>query len=493
MSQPLDTLIIGAGTAGLAALREVRKRTDRYLIVNEGPWGTTCARVGCMPSKALIEAANAFHRRHAFEAFGLRGAQGLSADIAAVLQRVRALRDQFVAGALQATDTLGAARMAGRATVLGPNAVDIDGTPYATRSIIIATGSRPRVPDEWLAFGDRILTTDTLFEQPTLGPRVAVIGMGVIGVEIAQALARLGIEVAAFTTGNTLAGLKDPTLNAELAAVLKQEMLLHTGAPAELREVPGGSEVSSGPNRVVVDQVIAVMGRVPNIEHLGLETLGVPLNPRGMPAVNPQTQQIGDLPVFLAGDANAQVPLLHEAADEGHIAGINAMACALTPAAAPAAAPAAIPTPPTPTRFQRRTPLAIVFCDPQVAMVGKRLADLDSAHTVTGTVRFTNQGRARAAQRNHGRLHVYADRATGRLQGAEMCAPAAEHLAHLLALAVQQKLTVHQLLGMPFYHPVLEEGLRTALRDAARQLADAANAPESDLASCPAIGVPALE
>ena len=497
MSQPLDTLIIGAGTAGLAALREVRKRTDRYLIVNEGPWGTTCARVGCMPSKALIEAANAFHRRHAFEAFGLRGAQGLTADIAAVLQRVRALRDQFVAGALQATDTLGAARMAGRATVLGPNAVDIDGTPYATRSIIIATGSRPRVPDEWLAFGDRILTTDTLFEQPTLGPRVAVIGMGVIGVEIAQALARLGIEVAAFTTGNTLAGLKDPTLNAELAAVLKQEMLLHTGAPAELREVPGGIEVSSGPNRVVVDQVIAAMGRVPNIEHLGLETLGVPLNQRGMPAVNPQTQQIGDLPVFLAGDANTHAPLLHEAADEGHIAGINAMACALTPAAAPAAgpaaAPAAIPTPPTPTRFQRRTPLAIVFCDPQVAMVGKRLADLDSAHTVTGTVNFENQGRARAAQRNRGALHVYADRATGRLQGAEMCAPAAEHLAHLLALAVQQKLTVHQLLGMPFYHPVLEEGLRTALRDAARQLADAANAPESDLASCPAIGVPALE
>ena len=493
MSQPLDTLIIGAGTAGLAALREVRKRTDRYLIVNEGPWGTTCARVGCMPSKALIEAANAFHRRHAFEAFGLRGAEGLTADIAAVLQRVRALRDQFVAGALQATDTLGAARMAGRATVLGPNAVDIDGTPYATRSIIIATGSRPRVPDAWLAFGDRILTPDTLFEQPTLGPRVAVIGMGVIGVEIAQALARLGIEVAAFTTGNTLAGLKDPTLNAELAAVLKQEMLLHTGAPAELREVAGGIEVSSGPNRVVVDQVIAAMGRMPNIEHLGLETLGVPLNPRGMPAVNPQTQQIGDLPIFLAGDANAQVPLLHEAADEGHIAGINAMACALTPAAAPAAAPAAIPTPPTPTRFQRRTPLAIVFCDPQVAMVGKRLADLDSAHTVTGTVRFTNQGRARAAQRNRGALHVYADRATGRLQGAEMCAPAAEHLAHLLALAVQQKLTVHQLLGMPFYHPVLEEGLRTALRDAARQLADAANAPESDLASCPALGVPALE
>ena len=217
MPQPLDTIIIGAGTAGLAALREVRKRTDRYLIVNEGPWGTTCARVGCMPSKALIEAANAFHRRHSFEEFGLRGASALTADLPAVLQRVRALRDDFVAGATQATDGLGSAQMSGRATLLGPRAVDIDGTAYATRSIIIATGSRPRVPDEWLAFGDRMLTTDTLFEQPSLGPRVAVIGMGPIGVELSQALARLGLEVAAFTTGHTLAGLSDPTLNAELA------------------------------------------------------------------------------------------------------------------------------------------------------------------------------------------------------------------------------------------------------------------------------------
>lgn len=471
MSQPLDTIIIGAGTAGLAALREVRKRTDRYIIVNEGPWGTTCARVGCMPSKTLIEAANAFHRRHAFEEFGMRGADELTVDIPAVLQRVRALRDDFVAGAIKATDNLGSARMAGRATLLGPRTVDIDGTPYSTKSIIIATGSRPSVPEEWLAFGDRMLTTDTLFEQPTLGPRIAVIGMGPIGVELSQALARLGLQVAAFTTGDTLAGLSDPTLNAELTALLKKEMVLHTGAPAELREVAGGIEVSSGSNRVVVDQVVAAMGRVPNIQYLGLETLGVPLDKRGMPTVDPQTQQIGDLPVFLAGDANTHTPLLHEAADEGHIAGMNALAD-------------------TPTRFKRRTPLGIVFCDPNIATVGQRVADMDRNQTVTGTVSYGNQGRARTAQRNHGRLYIYADKATGRLQGAEMCAPDAEHMAHLLALAIHQKLTVHDLLGMPFYHPTLEEGLRTALRDAARQLPEVR---ESDLAACKAIGVSALE
>ena len=316
-----------------------------------------------------------------------------------------------------------------------------------------------------------MLTTDTLFEQPTLGPRVAVIGMGPIGVEISQALARLGLQVAAFATSDTLAGLSDPALNAELTALLKKEMVLHTGARAELREVPGGIEVSSGPNRVVVDQVIAAMGRVPNIEHLGLETLGVPLDQRGLPSVNPKTQQIGDLPVFLAGDANTHAPLLHETADEGHIAGMNAMAA-------------------TPTHFQRRTPMGIVFCDPQIATVGQRLADMDPGHTITGSASYATQGRARTAQLNHGGIRLYADRATGQLLGAQLCAPHAEHLAHLLVLSIQQKLTVHDLLGMPFYHPTLEEGLRTALRDAARQ---SAGARESDLAACPAMGVPALE
>jgi len=279
---PLDTVIIGAGTAGLAALREVRKRSARFLIVNEGPWGTTCARVGCMPSKTLIEAANALHRRHQLQELGLRGGQALVADIPAVLQRVRDLRDDFVAGALRATDALAShQRVAGRAALLGPHAVDIDGTVHATRSIIVATGSRPKVPQEWLAFGDRILTTDTLFEQPTLGPRVAVIGMGPIGVEISQALARLGLEVAAFTTAPELAGLSDAQVNDVLVGALKKEMVLHTGAAAELREVAGGIEVRSGPNRVVVDQVVAALGRVPNTDFLGLETLGVPLDPRG--------------------------------------------------------------------------------------------------------------------------------------------------------------------------------------------------------------------
>lgn len=471
---PLDAIIVGAGSAGLAALREVHKRTDNFLLVNDGPYGTTCARVGCMPSKLLIEAANAFHRRHTFEAFGITGAAALAADLPAVLRRVRALRDDFVAGTVSVTDELGARSVAGRARLLGPTQVQVNGQTYHAKSIVLAPGSKPVLPAEWQALGARVLTTDTLFEQTTLGPRMAVMGMGPLGIEMAQALARLGMEVHGYATHDRLAGLGDPSVNAALHRALAGEFTLHTGAKATLHAASGGIEVRSGAHRTVVDQVLVAIGRRPQLAGLGLETLGVALDKQGMPPVHPQSLQVADLPVFLAGDAHALRPLLHEAVDEGHIAGMNALAHA-------------------PRCFQRRTPLAIVFSAPNAAVVGQGLAALqkqDGLHWVTGSVDFARQGRARAGQRNEGRLCVYADRASGRLLGAELCAPAGEHLAHLLALAIAQQLTVAQLLGMPFYHPVLEEGLRTALRDAARQLPPGS---ESDLAACDAIGAAALE
>ena len=470
MSQPLDVIILGAGSAGLAALREVRKRTDHWRIVNDGPWGTTCARVGCMPSKMLIEAANAYHARRALHTFGIEGADALRVDLPAVLRRVRALRDDFVAGTLAATDA-GERAISGHARLLDAQRVEVNGQVHTARRIIIATGSRPIVPEDWLAFGDRILTTDTLFEQPTLGPRVAVIGLGPLGVEIAQALARLGVEVMAFATGKSVAGLSDPAINDALLARLKDEFIVNVGDKAELREVVGGIQVTNGSATVVVDQVVAAMGRRPNLEHLGLDTLGVELDDKGRPPIDPCTLQVGDLPVFIAGDADGDRPLLHEAADEGHIAGLNALA-------------------PTPRGFARRTPLAITFSQPHAAVVGQRHADLPEGQWVGGTVDFARQGRARVAQCNHGRLNVYAEHGSGRLLGAELCAPAGEHMAHLLALAVEQRLTVHDLLRMPFYHPVLEEGLRTALRDAASRLPKAS---DSDLAACEAYGASALD
>jgi dihydrolipoamide dehydrogenase len=471
MSESYDVVIVGAGTAGLAALREVRKRTDNFVLINDGAWGTTCARVGCMPSKALIEAANAFHRRTSFDEFGIEGAEGVGIDIAAVLRRVRRLRDGFVSSTLKATSNLGERAISGPARLLGVGKLEVNGRVFHARSIILATGSHPVVPGRWSALGGKLLTTDTLFEQESLPPRMAVLGMGPVGVEMAQALSRLGIEITAFSENKNIARLSDPEVNAAAIHLLDEEFSLQTGEKADLHMDNNQLQVSTNTAEVACDAVLVALGRRPNTGGLGLETLGVELDEHGLPPVDPHTMQIGDLPVFLAGDANHQAPILHEAADGGHIAGINAMH-------------------PKPLSFRRRTPLAIVFSEPGIATVGKRFESLDSRQILIGTVCFETQGRARMAQRNHGILRLYAQRENGKLLGAEMVVPAAEPMAHLLAMAIDRSLTVQDMLRLPFYHPTLEEGLRTALRKISAQLPPCG---ESDLAGCAPLHAEALE
>ena len=467
-----DTIIVGAGTAGLSALREVRRYTDDFLLVNDGYWGTTCAANGCMPSKALIEAANAFHRRDAMDSFGIRGTEALHADIPAVLAHVRKLRDSFVAGPESVPSTLGDRAISGRARLLGPDCIAVNDHEIKARVIILAPGSQPIVPRDWAKFGDRILTTDTLFEQTDLPRRIAVIGMGAIGVEIAQALARLGITVAGFDAADGLAGIDDAKVLGAFHALLEREISLHLGAPAELEAQNKALRVTGAGDPFEADAVLAAMGRRPNIDDLGLDALGVPLDDDGLPNLDPTTLRIGDLPVFLAGDANAYRALQHEAADDGHIAGRNA-------------APDAVAQ-----SHCRRTPLSIVFASPQVARVGMPLSALPVGQIVSAEADFSRQGRARINGQAEGVLRIHAETPGGKILGAEMCAPAAEHLAHLLALAIERGLTVSEMLAMPFYHPVLEEGLRGALRHLQKDLPVAAG---SDLSGCESIGHEALD
>jgi dihydrolipoamide dehydrogenase len=472
MTHIFDVAVIGAGTAGLAALREARRHTHDVVIVNDGHYGTTCARVGCMPSKALIESANAFHRTAKLAELGIAGGERLRVDTSAVLARVRRLRDHFTKDIVAITTRLGDRSIQGRARFIAADTLDVDGRCIQARKIVIATGSRPSMPPQWRAFGNRILTSDTLFEQRSLPARMAVVGMGSIGAEISQALARLGVKVAAFGSRPFIAGLSDPAVNDALVTSLRGEMELHLGASARLETNDSGDiDVIAGTHRVSVDAVLAALGRRPNVDDLGLEHLGIALDEDGMPPFDRATRRIGDLPIYLAGDVANEFPVLHEAADDGYIAGINVTRAA-------------------PIRFERRAHLTIVFCDPNVAILGTPYAQLDHTNTAIGAVSFERQGRATLAADNRGTLRVYASRTDGRLLGAELCTPRGEHLAHLLALAISRSLTVQDLLRMPFYHPVFEEGLRTALRDLAKQLG---TDRQSDLASCRPVGASALD
>src|SRR5690606_12575500 len=128
-----------------------------------------------------------------------------------------------------------------------------------------------------------------------------------------------------FTKGGQIAGLKDPEVNASLLAALGQQMSISSDVEVSVRAVGVGAVIDEGSRSVVVDWVLAAIDRQPTIEGLVLDTLGVELDERGMPAFNPKTLQVGDLPVYIAGDVNGQRPLLHEAADEGRIAAYHAL------------------------------------------------------------------------------------------------------------------------------------------------------------------------
>lgn len=444
----VDVAVIGSGTAGLNAIGQIRRAGKSFVLINGGEPGTTCARVGCMPSKAMIQVAEDYHRRTRLDKYGSAGQQAPTRDGKGVMEHVRDLRDTFVDRVLgSSTDNMPQDLfIQDYAKFVEPTLLEVAGQRIRAGRVIIATGSRALVPEAWQVFGERVLTTDELFELEDLPTDLAVIGLGTIGLELGQSLHRLGVAVTGFDQLTTIGGTQDPEVTACALDLMGKEFPIHLGQTTQIAEEGGRLRVTAGAHSVRVERVLCSIGRVPNIDNLGLENLGVALDARGLPAYDRNSMQVGDLPIFLAGDVNGERQILHEAGDEGKIAGYNAARDQVT-------------------AFRRKVPLSINFCDPNICTVGTRWDDLDPETTAVGQIRFAPVGRALIMGQNKGVLRVYADKRSGVILGAEMIAPRGEHLAHLLCWCIKQGLTVGQLLRMPFYHPVIEEALQAALYD----------------------------
>lgn len=462
-----DVVVLGGGTAGMGAFRNARLHTENVYLIESNVFGTTCARVGCMPSKLLIAAAEARHHALHTAPFGVHlDTNSIQVNGKEVMNRVKSERDRFVGFVVSDVEEWPAERrIMGEAKFIDEHTVQIDDhTQITADRIVIATGSRPIILPQWHALGDKLLINDDVFSWDDLPESVAVFGPGVIGLELGQALTRLGVKVEIFGLGGLLGGISDPVVLEEAKAVFGEELTLHLNAQTEsVLNENGQVEVrwnDDGETGVfTADYLLAAVGRRPNVDNIGLENLNIELDARGVPVADPYTMQTSIPHIFIAGDASNQLPLLHEASDQGKIAGENAGKY------------------PEISKGLRRSLIGVVFTDPQIATVGTRYATLQAQYgddfekqVVIGQVSFKNQGRSRVMLVNKGHLRVYADRQSGRFLGAEMVGPAAEHIAHLLAWSHQQQMTVAQMLDMPFYHPVIEEGLRTALRDVVAQM-----------------------
>ena len=463
-----DVVVIGGGTAGMGAFRNALMHTDNVYLIESHVYGTTCARVGCMPSKLLIAAAEArYHALHT-DPFGVHlDKSSVRVDGRQVMERVKRERDRFVGFVVEDVEAWPSEkRIMGAARFIDEHTVQIDDhTQIRADRIVIATGSRPFILPQWReAAGERLIVNDDVFSWDTLPESVAVFGPGVIGLELGQALHRLGVKVEIFGLSGSLAGISDPEILTEAKAVFGAELTLHLDADTQITRNEAGDVVVKWHDREKDDSgvftaqyLLAAAGRIPNTDNIGLENLDIERDTRGVPKAHPLIMQTSIPHIFIAGDASNQLPLLHEASDQGKIAGDNAGRY------------------PNIENGLRRSLIGVVFTDPQIATVGMKYAQMRERYkkpecVVTGEVSFHNQGRSRVMLVNKGRLRLYAEQGSGRFIGAEMAGPDAEHLAHLLAWAHQMRMTVPQMLDMPFYHPVIEEGLRTALRDAMAKL-----------------------
>ena len=457
--------IIGAGSAGLSAWHAARKHTDDVVLIEAGNYGTTCARVGCMPSKLLIAAANAAHAARKADMFGIT-VNEVGVNGQAVMARVKHERDHFVGNVLKSMKTIPAShQLRGHARFIDPHTLMIgDHTKLTAEAIIIATGSRPTWPKLLEGAGDRLITNDDVFNWNTLPESVAIVGPGVIGMELGQALSRLGVRTRTFGVGGVIGPFQSEKLRQLADETFNRELYLDADASLdsiERRESNVAITFYERESRQKLaetfDYVLAATGRRPNLDQLDIRQAGLKLNEHGVPEFNRFTLQCLDVQsapshIFIAGDANQSAPLLHEAITEGKIAGRNAAFLDDVQVG------------------QRNAPLAIVFTEPQMAIVGESRDTLDKRYggcgcIAEGNVSFADQGRALVMGENMGYFELYAEHGSGQFLGAELFGPQVEHMAHLLAWSLEQKLTVSQMLAMPFYHPVLEEGLRSGLHD----------------------------
>lgn len=464
VTRKVSVAVIGAGTAGQNAFRQARKIYDDSIIINEGFWTTTCITVGCMPSKLLIAAADRAHDANHSKAFGIHTTTQI--DGKQVMQRVRDERSHFASYIKKQVDSWpDDKKIAGHAQINEQGLIEVNDELIDASQIIVATGSSPSIPDGWAdKLGDTMLTSDTVFELTDLPTSLAVVGAGAIGLELAQAFTRLGVAITLFNQDKRVGGLEDEDINNKAIDCLSRELTMHLGS--KIQDVgTQATENDKGSSAFIKykdsagelqhwqgEYVLVATGRRNNIKQMGIENLGVELDDKNRPKnLDKKTGQIGDLNVYIVGDANAHIPLLHVASDEGYSAG--SMVCKNTDDAY--IRPPAIP-------------FSIVFCSPQIVNVGKSLPEIQQdpdLEYVIGSVSFDNQGRSRVMGVNCGLLNIYGCKKTDRVLGASMVGPDAEYIGHILATAITNDLSVKDMLDTPFYHPTILEGLRTALRD----------------------------
>lgn len=448
MPEGVDLLVIGGGPGGyVAALAAAQLGRKVVLVDGDGGdgLGGVCVRVGCIPSKALIEFASHVNAQSTWHD---RGAPAPGTSVVDLEKFQNWKRD--VVGGLN-NGVRGLLKRAGvdvrqgwfRFTRPDQGALVSDSERPSThlqfKSCIIATGSRP-VELKHLPFdGQRVVSSTEALELSELPRRVAVVGGGYIGLELGTALAKLGATVSIIEARESLLPTMDPNIGDFVGKSVKElgvEVLTNstvTGDTGTHLQV----DSPSGPLELQVDLVVVAVGRVPNTGDLGLDALGVAPAPDGRLQVG--TDLLVTPQVAAIGDITPGPGLAHKASAEGRVA------AAVLSGQTELFAPAAIP--------------AVIFIDPEVAQAGLTSADATAAghNAATATFPVSASGRARTMGESTGYAEYVYDGDSGIVLGATIIAPHASELIAEVVLAIEMAAHLEDIADTIHAHPTMAE------------------------------------
>ena len=440
-----NLIVIGAGSAGLVAALVAAKLGAKVTLAEAHAMGGDCLNTGCVPSKALIHAARLVAEARAAERMGLLGPVG-PADSAAAF---RHMRESIAAVAphdsVERYAGLGVDVRIGHARIVSPWAVEIGGQTLTTRAIVVATGAEPVVPDIPGLADSGFLTSETLWRLERAPARLAILGGGPVGCELAQALARLGAAVTLVQRGQRLLPREDDVVADAVRARLEGEgVRVLTGAAVERAE-RGALHLADG-GRVGFDSLLVAVGRRARTEGFGLEELGIGRTQAGTIAATAYLQTRHKT-IYACGDCVGPEQFTHAAGQQGAYAAINALFAGLPR-----------------LRQNHRLIPAVTFTDPEVARIGLTEREA-AAHGVAVAVihrDIAETDRAIVDAARAGFVRVLTPPGRDRILGASIVAPRAGEMLTEVALAMRHGLGVKALFASLRAYPTYAEAVGAA-------------------------------
>ena len=446
-----DLVVIGAGPGGyVAAIRAAQLGMNAACVEKESALGGTCLRVGCIPSKAMLESSERFWE--AKEQLAKHGVNvdGVTLDIASMMRR----KDQVVTTLTRGVDSLfkknKVTRYQGHGKIDGPKTVKVASSgeeiELKAKHILIATGSKPNSLPGIQIDGDRIATSTEALAYSEVPEHLVVIGAGYIGLELGSVWRRLGAKVTILEfLDRILFGIDNEIANEAKKLFEKQGLQFRLGSKVTgARATENGCVVECENSEPIhCDRVLVAVGRAPQTEHLGLESVGIELHKKGTIPVNDHFATSAE-GIYAIGDVIAGPMLAHKAEDEG-IACVEFLATGYG-------------------HVDYNAIPAVVYTQPEIGAVGKTEEQLKDAGTEyrKGTFPFRGNGRARTLGLVDGMVKVLADAKTDRILGVHILGAHAGDLINEAAAAISFGASSEDLARTSHMHPTLGEALREA-------------------------------